>query len=174
MPRREISLEEAFAAFEKRGLKVEVMTVEPVTPPQPDPIVDRPRAADTYSNRKSVKVGESLVRVTLHARHIIGSGGSMVGEGKSATVTGNTSQTYGPGVCYVKPDLASDLLYRDQEAKRADERFLDKTARTFIVTTVRDNMGILRNVPVEVTSDDYSSHVSPYDGGSSNQSLGRL
>jgi hypothetical protein len=147
MPKRKITLAEAFDVIEQHGLQVQVSAVEsrptetladfvetPVTPVVDNPVVSVNRKAKT-------------TRVTLYATHSIGSGGTLTPSGQG--VIGETNVTYGPGVCDVPEGLAQHLLYQDQLARAADDRTFDRNTRSYLVM-----MAGTKNVARYVSNDN--------------------
>jgi hypothetical protein len=117
MPRRrDISIEEAYEAFAKQGLRVKVEAIEP----EPLPIEEE----EAPKPVKVVKTSKQSV-ITLHAMHTIG------------------TNVYGPGIrCVVPKELEAHLLYQDQLARQADDDFLSKSPRFFLVTQRRTGFGV--------------------------------
>lgn len=133
MPKRKITLQEAFDVIEQHGLQVQVSGVntEPVATladfietPVPH-VVERPVVT---SNKKA-----KMVKVVLHAQHTIGSGGTDIGDGKHHHVVNNGVLTYGPGVVEVPEHLSHHLLHQDQLARQADDRTFDRNVRSYVV-----------------------------------------
>ena len=152
MPKRKITLDEAFAVFEQHGLQVEVKAVQqnPSTTPLSDflePVVeDKPVVQQT--NKKTVKI-------TLFAAHTIGNGGEIVTDiHGNKTVVNNGIQTYGPGVCTVPITLAQQLLHQDILAREADERMLERTMRNYVVMPYCNKDGMMVNRAINVARDN--------------------
>lgn len=150
MPRRKISVEDAFQALQKAGINVQPVPVEP------EPVVPKKVYSNPYGlPPKSVRqTGPRTVRVELYAKHTVGSGGEQVvgADGHKQTVN-NGVVTYGPGVCQVPVGLAKHLLHQDAMAKEADERFLSSKPRYCLVVQKVDQNGNRYAVPVEVSLD---------------------
>ena len=132
MAKRKITIEEAFEALQKSGIQVQIKNVDPVVE-QPDIYAEEPQ------QQKPQKVGKHTVKVSLFARHTVGSSG----------------QVYGPGICYVPATLATHLLYQDQLARQADARFLDREHKFYVIAQ-RSAGGHRANVGVPVTEDTFS------------------
>ena len=152
MPKRKITLDEAFAVFEQHGLQVEVKAVQQSAPTTPlseflEPVVeDKPAVQQT--NKKTVKI-------TLFATHTVGNGGeSVVDSNGNKTVINSGVQTYGPGVCTVPLALAQHLLHQDILAREADERMLEKTMRNYVVMPYYNKDGVMVNRAVNVARDN--------------------
>jgi hypothetical protein len=149
MPKRKITLDEAFAVFEQHGLQVEVKAVIPAETYKEqlaDFLVQDEIAIEPTVEHKH------LVRVTLHAQHTVGSGGQMEGTGKNQHVVNNGIQSYGPGICHVPVNLAQHLLHQDGLARQADERLLDRKFRSFVIVQRRTMQGI-QNVGINVSEE---------------------
>jgi len=148
MPKRKISIEDAFAALEAAGIQVQVKKVAE----QPQP---QQRKLD-YTQYPPVpvvaQVFDSHVKITLYAKHMVGSGGCL-------TTTADGSQqvqeagvaSYGPGVVTVPVELAQHLLHQDSLARQADAAMLDNTAKRYVVAERYSNDGILARVGIPVT-----------------------
>jgi hypothetical protein len=167
MPKRQITLEQAAEAFRKAGLRVKVEGIDQA--PKPLDIIQKPPKPNPYG-RSSKPVLNSLVKITLYARHTIGKGGKLVLKDGEKSVENNTYQTYGPGVCHVSSEIASELLHQDALARQADERFLDRTQRQFVIGAFQTAMGgvVYRGIEVDTNSfyDAMSNQFtnSPYRG----------
>jgi hypothetical protein len=135
MPKRKITLQEAFDVIEQHGLQVQVSAVNtqpaatladfietPVTHVVPDDKV-------VVTANKKAKV----VKVVLHAQHTVGSGGINVGTTQHPQVVNNGVLTYGPGVVEVPEYLSHHLLHQDQLARQADDRTFDRNTRSYVV-----------------------------------------
>lgn len=134
MPRRKITLEEAFAVFEEHGLKVKVEAVERET--KPSPLSDFLEVVEPAAPPLPQQVSGRKVRITLHTQHTIACGGRMIYDDphdKAGHVEGSSVETYGPGVVAVPAELAQQLLHQDGLARSADERMLDNKLRTYVV-----------------------------------------
>lgn len=153
MPKRKITLEEAFAVFEQHGLQVEVkaVAVDSVDKDQPT-LADF--LDDANSNKHSMDYTQyppvpkqranNRTQITLHAKHTVGCGGVMVvGDDGKPHPQQQGVETYGPGVCTVPDELAAHLLYADQQAKQADANFADRTFKQYIVVPRRTNTGMV-------------------------------
>lgn len=132
MPRRKITIEEAFATLESAGINVQVK--------KPD--VDEPVILDTikpsYGNTYGIPqetLGGKLVKVKLYAKHTVGSSG----------------QSYGPGVVTVSSSIAQHLLHQDGLAVEADAKLLDRQQHSYLVVQ-RQSAGQVVNVGLEVDS----------------------
>ena len=152
MPKRKITLEEAFATFEQHGLQVEIKAI------QQDPELDNLTLADFTESTVEQSIpkqhGKKSITIKLHAAHTIGSGGHMVDKGTPNQRIENAGvQTYGPGVCTVPIYIAAHLLHQDTLAQRADERFLDRKLRSFVIVPRRLN-GQMVNVGIMASDDD--------------------
>ncbi len=141
MPRRKITLEEAFAVFEQHGLQVEVKAVQQDQPEVPlssflEPVEVSAPVPQTVSKK--------LIKITLFAQHTVGSGGQTVRNSKGdSDVVNNGVETYGPGICTVPIYLAQHLLYQDALARAADDRMLEKTMRNYIIVPKVTSQGVV-------------------------------
>ena len=160
MPKRKITLDEAFAVFEQHGLQVEVKAVS-------DERVNEPLTAFLEDTTVKPPIIEELsakhIKITLFAAHSIGSGGSIniMPDGSKQTVN-NGIQTYGPGIVTVPAQLAQHLLHQDMLARRADDRMLENRVRQYVVTpkrTMHGNINVARHV-----SNDSSFDMSGFLG----------
>src|SRR5215813_7488264 len=111
MPKRKISLDEAFQVFEDAGLQIEVKGILPNRPqPKLEDFLEKPKD-DPYSFRRPTKIDETHVKITLYAKHTIGTAGNISGTKGHTDIAGNTVQSYGPGVVIVPKEVANDLLH---------------------------------------------------------------
>lgn len=141
MPKRKITLAEAFDVLEQHGLHVQVSSVntEPVatladfTEPQPPPVVRGGTYGLPVGNVVTANKKAKMVKVVLHAQHTIGSGGTDVGTGQQHHVINNGVLTYGPGIVEVPEHLSHHLLHQDQLARQADDRTFDRNVRSYVV-----------------------------------------
>ena len=148
MPKRKITLEEAFAVIEQHGLKARIVAVEDNQEPSAaladflEPVATAPQQA--------IPQGKKEVKITLYAAHTVSSGGSVVvNSSGDKSVSGSSIETYGPGVITVPIAIAQQLLHQDALAREADERFLDRKFRSFVVVP-KDGMNV--RVPVSEES----------------------
>lgn len=158
MPRKKISIEEAFAALQAAGINVQVKPAQP-EPEQLEPDIElfeepplATRQAIHYGRQR--KIGSSNVKITLYAAHTIGSSGYTVGVGADKHVESNGVLTYGPGVVTVPNDIAAHLLHQDGLARQADAKLLDPTFRSFLIVERRTPQGHTANIGVPVSSLD--------------------
>lgn len=150
MPKRKITLDEAFAVFEQHGLQVEVKAVN-------ESQRNEPLAAFLEQSEEAPAIAEQLsakhIKITLFAAHSIGSGGQItIMPDGSKQVTNSGIQTYGPGVVTVPASIAQHLLHQDMLARRADDRMLENRVRQYVVTPKRTMQGIV-NVARHVSND---------------------
>ena len=134
MPRRKITIEEAFATLESAGINVQVKK------PDVDELIplDTTKAAINYSDTYGIPqetLGGKLVKVKLYAKHTVGSGG----------------QSYGPGIITVPSSIAQHLLHQDGLAVEADNKMLDRQQHSYLVVQ-RQSAGQVVNVGLEVDS----------------------
>lgn len=149
MPRRKITVEEAFAALEQAGIQVQVKAVsnEAIGQEQFEaPVVEEAKPALQH------RFGTTTVRLELHAQHSISAGGVLVGKKGEQQVVDGTVVTYGPGVCWVPAQYAQHLAYQDMVARQADDRLLDRAMRSYVVAYVRDSTGV-KNIGLPVSRD---------------------
>lgn len=153
MPRKKISIEEAFQVLEQAGIQVQVQSVkEPVVPVK----VQHP---DIFKNTQPDKtvlhnMGNTAIKVKLFAKHSVSCGGSFTVGPDGKQIEGAGTQTYGPGICTVPRSVAEQLLHADAAARAADERMLEKEQRSYLITQKvtadgqKGNVGVL--VPNEL------------------------
>jgi hypothetical protein len=160
MPKRKITLDEAFAVFEQHGLQVEVKAIC-------DDVENEPLTAFLEQGDEVQPTTEELstkhIKITLFSSHTIGSGGEikLMPDGTKQAVN-NGIQTYGPGVVTVPAHLATHLLHQDMLARRADDRMLESRVRQYVVTakrTIHGNVNVARHV-----SNDSSFDMSGFLG----------
>ena len=150
MPKRKITLDEAFAVFEQHGLQVEVKAVR-----EDEPTEQLSAFLETGDTPQPIaeQVSKKTIKVTLFAAHSVGNGGEMVvGTDGIKHVINNGIATYGPGVVNVPAHLAQHLLHQDMLAKRADERMLERRVRQYVVTPKATALGVI-NVARHVSND---------------------
>ena len=132
MPRKKITLEDAFAIFEEHGLKVEVKGIQQDAPVSP--LADFLEQASSPPVQLPQRISGKRVKITLYARHSIACAGHMVKDGNGQThIEGNHVETYGPGIIVVPVEFAVQLLHQDGLARQGDEHMLDRKLRTYIV-----------------------------------------
>ncbi len=146
MPRKKITLEEAFAVFEQHGLQVKVQAVT-----EPDIVV--PSEEPIKKVHTPTKLGNNTVKIALYAKHSVGSGGMMTGLKGEQQIEHAGVETYGPGIAYVPVALANHLLHQDALARQSDERMLDRQQRCYVVAPRVGPSGQRSNVAVQVTED---------------------
>lgn len=160
MPKRRITLEEAAEAFRQAGLKIKVESVVDDSPPLD--IIKKPQMTpDLLGFHKAKQVSPKTVQVYLYARHMTGSAGMSIGPKGQETVVGNTCEIYGPGHATVPAEIAGDLLNADAAARKADDRFLDRRQRQFVLTGVKDSAQRLHYLGVEVGEEGFYAQMSP-------------
>jgi hypothetical protein len=172
MPKRKISLEEAFKVFEDAGLEVEIKGI--LAQREKANIADfieQPQSKSTSAQYGIVSSETTKnIKITLYAKHSIASSGTMTEENGVKKITGNTIQTYGPGIVTVPSDLASQLLHQDCIARQTDERMLDRKFRSYVILQQRTAQGMM-NKGVLVSEDDGFSMSSFLGSLGSNQVL---
>jgi hypothetical protein len=151
MPRRKLTIDEALQALKDHGLDVEVKSVKPVIP-----VEKKKHPAFTKPTRAGAN---GLVKITLYAKHSIGSGGHMVIKDGQQQVENAGVQTYGPGVVTVSSDLAQHLLYQDMLSKQADERLLEKEQRCYVVAQRRNADGHVVNASIRVDDSFFNGSI---------------
>lgn len=152
MPRKKISIEQAFQVLEEAGIQVQVQSVKetaaPVKVQHPD--IFKNKQAD---NPVLQKIGSNSVKLKLFAKHSIGSGGFLVAGPDGKQIENAGVQTYGPGVCTVPAYLVEQLLHADAAARAADERMLEKEQRSYLITQRISSDGQRVNVGVQVPNE---------------------
>jgi len=155
MPRRKISIEEAFDVLQQAGINVQVKpSVEEHIQPTP-PEVKRERKGQIFQSPVQHPLSKTT-KLTLWAKHSIGSGGSTVVNADGKSIENAGVQTYGPGVCYVPNEYVGHLMHQDQAAKAADDRMLDRTQRSYLVVRRANSQGHFVDVGVQVNNDLFS------------------
>jgi hypothetical protein len=150
MPKKKITLEEAYAVFEQHGLEVEVKAIAPS--PQKESLAS---FLDIEPEQQGAVIAEDkrTLKITLYAAHTIGNGGETITERDGTKhVVNNGIVQYGPGVVTVPLHLAQHLLHQDLLARRGDERMLDNRMRTYVVRPMRTSQGTI-NVARQVSND---------------------
>lgn len=141
MPRKKITIEEAFAVFEREGLKVRIEAIQPEIP--------QSRLQDFLETEEPLKpraevVSKKFIKVTLFAAHTIGNGGeTVVNADGTKHVINNGIESYGPGIVTVPTHLAQHLLHQDMLARRADNRTFGREMLSFAVYPQRTNYGVV-------------------------------
>ena len=132
MPKRKITIEEAFSVLERAGINVQVKKPDVEEPaPVAKQRIDYSKTYGVVQENSGVK----LVKVTLYAKHTVGSNG----------------QSYGPGVITVPSTIAQHLLHQDGLAREADDKMLDRQQHSYLVVQ-RTSAGQAVNVGLEVDS----------------------
>lgn len=144
MPRRKITLEDAYRIFDEHGLHVEVTPAPPAIPLDHADLFEHPAPPV----QPPVPLARGMVRIVLHAKHSIATGGFPILDksGKTIGVDGAGVTYYGPGPCTVPAYLAGDLMHQDQLAQHADAMFLDRTFRSRIIIPATNGQNIARLV----------------------------
>ena len=150
MPRRKITIEEAFSVLHNAGIQVQVKSVDTTEQPAPE-IIRRPVRPYGYAPVVDEKPHAKFVKITLHARHSVGSGGVSVSGINGRQIEQSTAQTYGPGIGISVPThIAAHLLHQDMLAQQADDRMLETRQRSYLVVQKSNSSGHIANVGVEV------------------------
>lgn len=142
MAKRKISIEEAFDTLREAGIQVEVKQTQPPELPTIQKEVKEPS-----SNHK---VGNTAQKIFLHAQHMISNSG--VAELKEGDEPPNTTIVYGPGWTIVPNYLASELLYRDQQARIVDAETRSSENKCYMVIQKR-SVGAVAYSKVRVAED---------------------
>jgi hypothetical protein len=141
MPKRKITLDEAFAVFERHGLQVEVRAVKDDTPTEQ---LSAFLEVEEGEQPTTEELSNKWIKVTLFAAHTVGSGGSItVMPDGSRQVINNGIQTYGPGIVTIPANIATHLLHQDMLARRADDRMLESRVRQYVVVPRRTVNGTI-------------------------------
>lgn len=149
MPKRKITLEEAYAVFDQHGLEVEVRGIQQSK--AVEPLVSF-LENEGEIERPQVEEGKKTVKITLFAAHTIGNGGEIVTSHGQTRLINNGIIQYGPGIVTVPTHLATHLLHQDLLARRSDERLLESKVRTYAVLPIQTANGSI-NVARHVSSD---------------------
>lgn len=144
MPRRKISVRDVMDVLSDSPEMVQAIT-------QPSSIVQPTKknpygSTDMHYPQQRVK----NVKVTLFARHSIGSGGVTVVSNDQQQIECAGVQTYGPGVCTVPVEHAAHLMHADMVARQADEDMLSREQKYRFVTEQVDSSGNRRDVGLTV------------------------
>jgi hypothetical protein len=147
MPRKKISLEEAYAVFEQHGLQVEISGIaKPEEPAVPQSaLFERPYGMPEKPEGAK-RVGKSMVRIALHTKQTMTSGGNAVysPEGKLIRIDGQESVTYGPGVVIVPAEIAGDLQHQDQLAQKADANLFNSTFKSYVIVSTPEGQSVAK------------------------------
>lgn len=136
MPRRKITLEDAYAVFEQHGVPesaIRKVVAEQQNTAQAEPLSAFLEDSTAEENPVAKQVSYRKVKITLRAAHTISKGGYLKEVNGEQVIEGNSVETYGPGVITVDSRLAEQLLHQDMLAIRADERMLDRTFRSYVL-----------------------------------------
>jgi hypothetical protein len=168
MPKRKITLEEAFAVFEQHGLQVEVKAVQ-IDQPQ-ESLYDFLEVESVQQQPVIQSTSAKSVKITLYATHTIGSGGEIVLDtsGNKAVIN-NCVESYGPGVVTVPARLAQHLLHADMLARHSDENLTSSKMRSFVVVPRVTPYGVV-NCSIQV-SEDRAFDMSSFLGALGNSNL---
>lgn len=132
MAKRKLSLEEAFAVFEQHGLQVSVKAIQSEPPVQLSDFLEDNK--EDITKYPPIRTGKDTVKVTLYAKHTVGSGGELVTNSDGSKQVKNSGiQTYGPGIVTVPTSLAQHLLHQDAVARATDERTFDGKFRSYAI-----------------------------------------
>lgn len=169
MPRRKISLEEAYAVFEQHNLQVEIRGIEkPEAPLIPQSaLFETAPSSQPYGVATPRRVGKHTVRIALHTKQTITSGGEAVYDvkGKLIRIDGQKVESYGPGFVYVPAEIAGDLQHQDQLAVKADSDFLSPVFKSYVILGTSDGRHVARQA-----SADHSFDMSGFLGQLGNTS----
>ena len=147
MPRKKISLEEAYAVFEQHGLQVEISGIaKPEEPAVPQSaLFERPYGMPEKPEGAK-RVGKHMVRIALHTKQTISSGGNAVysPDGKLVRIDGQESVSYGPGIVVVPAEIAGDLQHQDQLAQRADANLFSATFKSYVIVNTADGRSVAK------------------------------
>lgn len=157
MPKRKISIEEAFAVLNQAGINVQVK-----------PAIEDNVPVQVIKKREPlfpVQVSSKFTKVKLYSKHTIGSGGFLVADVEGKRVDSAGVQTYGPGVCNIPTELAGQLLHQDMLARQADENMLDRTQHSYIVVRKSNADGHSVNVGFEVSGALFDEGIENINSG---------
>lgn len=148
MPRKKISLEEAYAVFEQHGLQVEISGIaKPEEPAVPQSaLFERPYGMPEKPERPERRIGRNMVRILLHTKQTITSGGNAVhdAQGKLIRIDGQESVTYGPGMIAVPVEIAGDLQHQDQLAQKADQNLFSSTFKSYVIVSTPEGQSVAK------------------------------
>ena len=155
MPRKKINLSEvehAFMVLEQAGIHVQVKPVQ--EPAQQQAVPVQPKTSPYGSiDPHYARRAKHTAKITLYAKHCVGSGGVESGNGDSKQIEHAGVQTYGPGVCVVPVELVDHLLYADQQAQQADSDMLSHIPKYKLIIPRIDSAGNRANVAMAVTAE---------------------
>lgn len=180
MPKRHMTLDEAFAVFEREGLEVKVVGLK--DSPQKSNINDFIQQESTHSSyeldystypptrkTKTSETKKGVVKCDLYTQHSVGCAGKLVDVGlPSQRVEGALYSVYGPGMCEVPIEHAQHILHQDALARQGDARLHDRVSRNYIVESIRTQDGRNLNLGFQVAD------ISQALGDSRFKSLGGL
>jgi hypothetical protein len=170
MPRRKISIEDAFAALDEAGIHVQVKSVQPElsNSSRDQPNEQGVRPSDIVGLRPERKrvttVTPTTVKIALYAKHSIGSGGVEVMTPQGKVIQNNGVQYYGPGIVTVSKELAEALLYQDALARQTDENTFSTERKSFLIVNKRDADGNRANVGIRIDNGEMDDLLSIPDG----------
>lgn len=166
MAKRKLTIDEALTFLKTQGVSVRVDSLTHELPRKAESILlEVPKEAQSISprDRLNVKSLPKLVRIALYAQHSVGSGGSLSVNQDQIENAG--VQTYGPGICMVPRELVSHLVYKDQVARQADERMLEKTQRSYIILQRHNPSGQQASIGLRLPDGvDFDGVLATYDG----------
>ena len=157
MPRKKINLNEvehAFKVLERAGIDIQVKPAQEIV--QQQFVVEPVRSKTSpYGSIDShyAKVAKRTAKITLYAKHCVGSGGVESGNGDNKQIENAGVQTYGPGVCVVPVELVGHLLHADQQARNADSDMLSREPKYKLIVPRIDGTGNRANVAMSVPED---------------------
>jgi hypothetical protein len=166
MARRKISIDEAFAVLQAAGINVQVKPVEVVelVEQQVDsvqaPIKRKGQIFPVHSTKGNTNQQPKQTKVTLFCKHTVGNGGYQIKDETGVQTVQQGVVTYGPGVCMVPAELVEHLLYQDSLARKADERMLEKTQRSYLIVRKINSNGNTVDVGVQVDNDIFNEGLS--------------
>lgn len=134
MPKKKITLDEAYAVFEQHGLQVEVKGLTPTNAVtlQPSDLVEQPIAPHKPAFGGKTN-NPTTIKITLYCKHSIARGGFLVVNEGEKSVEGNSIETYGPGVISVPIELAAQLQHQDAVARQAEANMLSSTFKSKVI-----------------------------------------
>src|SRR3990167_9274141 len=152
MARKKINLSEvehAFKVLEQACIDVQVKPAQEPLQQQTVPVQSKMTPYGSIDSHYA-KRAKHTAKITLYAKHCVGSGGVQSGNGDSASIDHAGVQTYGPGVCVVPVELVDHLLYADQQARQADDNMLSREPRYRLIVPRIDSAGNRANVAIAV------------------------
>lgn len=155
MARKKINLNEvehAFKVLEQAGIDVQVKPAQ--EPVQLASVLVQSKMTPYGSvDPHYAKRAKHTARITLYAKHCIGSGGVQSVDIDTKQIEHAGVQTYGPGICVVPVELVDHLLHADQQARQADYNMLSHEPKHRLIIPRIDSAGNRASVAMAVSEE---------------------